>query len=100
MKIPGVVCQRPNGAFYIMAELPIDDGEDFARWLLTDFEDRSETLMVAPGPGFYVRGKYEQSGRGLNQIRFAYVLEVPKLRRAMELLARAVEVYRTKLKSP
>ena len=93
MKIPGVVCEVPNGAFYIMAELPIADCEDFARWLLTDFEDQGETVMVAPGPGFYARGKYERSGEGLRQIRLAYVLEEPKLKRAMQVLAKAVERY-------
>ncbi|MCC6807645.1 MAG: pyridoxal phosphate-dependent aminotransferase [Deltaproteobacteria bacterium] len=93
MKIPGVTCLVPNGAFYIMAEMPIKDCEAFARWLLTDFHLDNETVMVAPGPGFYVRGKYAQEGQGLNQIRLAYVLEVPKIERAMKALQRAVEVY-------
>lgn len=96
MKIPGVVCQVPLGAFYIMAEMPIADCEDFAKWLLTDFHDGDETVMVAPGPGFYARGKYEKSGQGLNQIRLAYVLEVPKLTRAMEILGRAVTAYKNR----
>ena len=91
MHIPGVVCQKPKGAFYLMAELPIVDCEAFARWLLTDFSHEGETLMVAPGPGFYVQDGGEL--KGLNQIRMAYVLEVPKLQRAMDLLARAVEHY-------
>ena len=93
MKIGGVTCLEPKGAFYIMAELPIGDCEAFAKWLLTDFEYHNETVMVAPGPGFYALGKYENRGRGLNQIRLAYVLEVPKLQRAMAALARAVESY-------
>lgn len=93
MKIPGVTCRVPNGAFYIMAEMPIRDCEDFAKWMLTDFAHEKETVMVAPGPGFYARGKYEQAGQGLNQIRLAYVLEVPKLERAMEVLRIAVEKY-------
>ena len=76
-----------------MAEMPIKDCEAFARWLLTDFHLDNETVMVAPGPGFYVRGKYAQEGQGLNQIRLAYVLEVPKIERAMKALQRAVEVY-------
>ncbi len=96
MKIPGVVCQKPAGAFYIMAEMPIPDCEAFARWLLTDFHDNNETLMVAPGPGFYARGKFESQGQGLNQIRLAYVLEVPKLVRSMELLRLATEQWLAK----
>lgn len=92
-KIPGVTCLAPKGAFYIMAEMPIRDCEAFARWLLTDFHLDNETVMVAPGPGFYVRGKYEQEGQGLNQIRLAYVLEVPKIERAMRALQKAVETF-------
>ena len=93
MKIPGVTCLVPKGAFYLMAEMPVPDCEAFAKWLLTDFQHNNETVMVAPGPGFYAQGKYEQAGRGLNQIRLAYVLEIPKLKRAMEAMARAVDVY-------
>jgi aspartate aminotransferase len=93
MRIPGVTCLEPKGAFYIMAEMPIPDCEAFAKWLLTDFHHENQTVMVAPGPGFYASGKYGSPGRGLNQIRFAYVLEVPKLQRAMDTLARAVETY-------
>ena len=93
MKIPGVTCLEPKGAFYLMAELPIRDCEAFAKWLLTDFSYHNETLMVAPGPGFYAQGKYEHHGCGLNQVRLAYVLEVPKLQRAMAALARGVEEY-------
>jgi aspartate aminotransferase len=93
MAIPGVTCLLPKGAFYIMAELPIDDCETFAKWLLTDFHHNGETVMLAPGPGFYVRGKYESRGCGLNQVRLAYVLEVPKLQRAMDALGRAVDSY-------
>ena len=93
MKIQGVTCLEPKGAFYLMAEMPVNDCEAFAKWLLTDFHHNNETVMVAPGPGFYVQGKYEQVGRGLNQIRLAYVIEIPKLKRAMEAMARAVDVY-------
>ena len=93
MKIQGVTCLEPKGAFYLMAEMPVNDCEAFAKWLLTDFHHNNETVMVAPGPGFYVQGKYEQVGRGLNQIRLAYVIEIPKLKRAREAMARAVDVY-------
>ena len=99
MKIPGVTCLEPKGAFYIMAELPVKDCETFAKWLLTDFHDSNETVMVAPGPGFYVRGKYEQKGQGMNQVRLAYVLEVPKLKRAMDVLAKAVDAFQAGIPS-
>ena len=99
MKIPGVTCLEPKGAFYIMAELPVKDCETFAKWLLTDFHDANETVMVAPGPGFYVRGKYEQKGQGMNQVRLAYVLEVPKLKRAMDVLAKAVDAFQAGIPS-
>ncbi len=89
MEIPGVVCQRPKGAFYIMAKLPIDDGDRFAKWLLTDFDHEGETVMVAPGAGFYAT-----PGMGRDEIRLAYVLESSKCRRAMEVLGHAVHRYR------
>jgi len=88
MKIPQVVCQKPAGAFYIMAQLPVDDGDRFAQWLLTDFESGGETVMVAPGAGFYAT-----AGAGLQEIRLAYVLESAQCVRAMELLHEAVRVY-------
>jgi aspartate aminotransferase len=93
MKIHGVTCLEPKGAFYIMAELPVADCETFAKWLLTDYHHNNETLMVAPGPGFYARGKYEQAGCGLNQVRLAYVLETAKLTKAMDILNRAIDAY-------
>ncbi|MBU1410833.1 pyridoxal phosphate-dependent aminotransferase [Myxococcota bacterium] len=88
MAIPQVVCQKPAGAFYIMAQLPIDDGDRFAQWLLTDFESGGQTVMVAPGAGFYAT-----PGAGKQEIRLAYVLESAHCRRAMELLREAVQVY-------
>lgn len=93
MRIPGVTCLLPKGAFYIMAEMPIEDCESFAKWLLTDFHHQQETVMVAPGPGFYATGHYGAEGCGRNQIRLAYVLETQKIQRAMDALARAVEAY-------
>jgi len=92
MKIPGTVCQIPDGAFYIMAKLPIDDGDRFAKWLLTDFSYEGETVMVAPGAGFYAT-----PGMGKNEIRLAYVLSEEKCVRAMEVLAKAVETYRNEV---
>jgi len=87
--IPGIVCEKPAGAFYIIAKLPIDDAEAFARFLLTDFERGGETVMVAPGSGFY-----ETPGMGKDEVRIAYVLEEEKLLRAADLLKDGVAAYR------
>jgi aspartate aminotransferase len=87
--IEGAFCPKPAGAFYAMARFDGIDTEDFARWLLTDFEEDGETVMIAPGAGFY-----GTAGSGANEIRIAYVLEAGKLSRAMGLLAHAVERYR------
>jgi aspartate aminotransferase len=88
MKIPGVVCLKPSGAFYIMAKLPVNDIEDFARWMLTDFSLDGETTMIAPGPGFYAT-----PGKGQNEARIAYVLNVNDLKKAMRCLAEGIETY-------
>ena len=87
-EIPGVVCEEPKGAFYVMAALPVDDAEKFQHWLLTEFEDQGETLMYAFGAPFYAT-----PGRGRSEVRMAYVLDAPKLERAMDILARAIEQY-------
>jgi len=87
-KIPGVVCSEPKGAFYMMAKLPIDDADLFQTWLLTDFEDRGETVMFSPGRSFYAT-----EGKGADEIRIAYVLKEEDLSRAMDLLALAIEQY-------
>ena len=94
--IPGIVCQQPAGAFYVIAKLPIDDCERFARFLLTDFEQHGETVMVAPGTGFYAT-----PGKGKDEVRIAYVLEEEKLVRAVELLRAGIAAYqRTMAPSP
>lgn len=87
-EIPGAMCETPHGAFYAMATLPVEDSEDFARWLLTDFERDNRTVMVAPGAGFYVT-----PGRGHHEVRIAYVLNCDDLKDAMRLLKEAVAVY-------
>lgn len=87
--MPGVVCRRPEGAFYIMAKLPVEDAETFVRWMLTDFRVDQETVMVAPGNGFYAT-----PGAGASEVRIAYVLEVEKLRRAMRILGAGLRAYR------
>lgn len=87
-KIPGVVCECPGGAFYIMAKLPVDDTDKFQTWLLEEFEDNGETLMFAPGEGFYAT-----PGKGRDEVRFAYVINPGDLERAMELLGKAIRQY-------
>ncbi|AIT09298.1 aspartate aminotransferase [Candidatus Francisella endociliophora] len=89
--IDGVVCEKPTGAFYVVAKLPIDDAEKFALWLLTDFEDNKETVMVSPAADFYAT-----KGLGKDEIRIAYILEENSLRRALELLDKAIKVYNSK----
>lgn len=86
--MPGVYAPMPYGAFYTVAELPVADAGDFAKWLLTDFRDGNETLMVTPAASFY-----KTPGAGDSQVRIAYVLEQPRLRRAMELLQKALTEY-------
>lgn len=82
---------RPEGAFYTMVQLPIADTEAFAKWLLTDFVDNGETVMVTPGAGFYMT-----EGKGKNEIRVAYVLNEADLKKAAILLAKAVRKYNQK----
>jgi aspartate aminotransferase len=87
--IPGVVCCKPEGAFYIFVKFPgLDDSEAFARWLLTDFESDKETVMVAPGSGFYAT-----PGKGHDELRLAYVLEEAKIVRAVEVLREGLAAY-------
>ncbi len=88
IQIPGVVCEKPKGAFYVMASLPVDDADKFQRWLLSDFEKDGETVMFAPGEGFYAT-----QGKGKNEVRIAYVLCREDLERAMDLLALGIEEY-------
>lgn len=87
-KIPDIKYSHPYGAFYTVVELPIDDDEKFCSWILTDFEYQGETVMFAPGNGFYVT-----PGAGKKEIRIAYVVEEEKLRRAMKCLREALKVY-------
>jgi aspartate aminotransferase len=86
--IPGVVCPMPKGAFYCVAELPVDDADDFCQWLLEEFEYHGHTVMMAPASGFYA-----EPGPGKRQVRLAYVLERPKLELALECLRVALEQY-------
>ena len=87
-KIEGVVCPKPKGAFYVIAQLPVDDADKFAQWLLEEFEYNGETLMVAPAAGFYYT-----KGQGLNQVRIAYVLDQVSLKKAIKCLDEALKIY-------
>lgn len=87
-KIDGVVTNRPCGAFYNIARLPVEDADRFCSWLLTDFEHEGQTVMLAPGNGFYAT-----EGLGKSEVRVAYVLKVEEMRRSMELLRVALERY-------
>ena len=86
--IPGVVVEEPMGAFYVMASLPVDDSDKFQQWLLKEFDDNGDTVMFAPGAPFY-----ETPGKGINEVRIAYVLSQENLERAMEILAKGIAQY-------
>ncbi len=90
-EIPGVYSPVPEGAFYTVASLPVEDAEDFCRWLLTDFRLDGETVMMAPAAGFY-----STPGLGKNQVRMAYVLKEEDLARALKILRAALEAYNNK----
>ncbi|MGM0379150.1 MAG: pyridoxal phosphate-dependent aminotransferase [Bacillota bacterium] len=87
--IDGVICEKPHGAFYIIAKLPIEDAEDFVIWMLKEFSDNNETVMFAPAEGFYAT-----DGLGKDEIRIAYILNEENLKRAMELLKLGLEEYK------
>ena len=88
-KIDGIKIGHPQGAFYCIAELPIEDSDDFAQWLLEEFRVDGETVMVAPAAGFYA-----SEGLGKNQIRIAYVLDKDSLRKAVHILKEALKIYK------
>ncbi len=91
-QIPGVVVEEPMGAFYVMASLPVDNADKFQRWLLEDFSDNGDTVMFAPGAPFY-----ETPGKGINEVRIAYVLKQQDLERAMDVLARGISQYQKQI---
>ncbi|OQX77259.1 MAG: aspartate aminotransferase [Bacteroidetes bacterium 4484_249] len=84
----GAYCPNPSGAFYVVARLPIDDSDKFCQWLLEDFNYNSETVMLAPATGFYAT-----KGKGLNEVRISYVLNVDDLKGSMKCLEEALKVY-------
>jgi aspartate aminotransferase len=88
-RIPGVKFHVPEGAFYLMARLPVEDAEDFCKFLLADFNMNGRTVMLTPGAGFY-----STPSRGRDEVRIAYVLECPKIAESTEILAHALDAYR------
>jgi len=87
-KIDGVRVSNPKGAFYCIVELPVEDAEEFSKWLLTDFTYQKETIMLAPAAGFY-----STSGYGKKQIRIGFVLNQQKLLRCATILEKALKTY-------
>ena len=87
-QIEGVRVSNPTGAFYCMVELPVEDAEDFSKWLLTDFSYQNETVMFAPAAGFY-----STPGYGKKEVRIGFVLNQDKLKRAAQILERALVTY-------
>lgn len=86
--IPGIQCYLPKGAFYCFVKLPIKNAEHFCQWLLEDFDYQGNTIMLAPGEGFY-----STKGMGIDEVRIAYVLNENDLNQAMDCLEKAIEVY-------
>lgn len=89
--IEGVIVTKPKGAFYCIAQLPIDNADNFAQWLLESYDLNGETVMVAPAAGFY-----STPGVGLNQVRIAYVLKQEDLKSAVQILKTAIPIYNSK----
>jgi aspartate aminotransferase len=85
----GVICKIPKGAFYVTAKLPVDDAEDFAKWLLSDFDVNGETVMVAPASGFY-----STEGMGKDEVRISYVLKIEDLEKAMNVIKEGLKAYK------
>ena len=87
-KIDGIICPKPSGAFYCIAQLPIDDADKFAKWLLEEFSWNNKTVMVAPAQGFYSTPEI-----GKQQIRIAYVLNLEELQNAITIIEEALKIY-------
>ena len=86
--IEGVTCPKPAGAFYAMAELPIDSGDKFCQWMLEEFDVDGETVMMAPGAGFY-----STKGVGDKQVRIAYVLNEEDLKKSVRIIEEGLKEY-------
>ena len=87
-EIPGVICDTPKGAFYVMCALPVDDADKFQMWLLNEFNDNNETVLFACGEPFYAT-----PGRGVNEVRLAYTINAPDIARAIDILRIGIEKY-------
>jgi aspartate aminotransferase len=87
-KMDGVQCPVPGGAFYTIAQLPVDDADKFAEWMLSDFEFKNQTVMLAPASGFY-----SDPEKGKKQVRIAYVLKNEDLSKAMKCLEEGLNNY-------
>jgi aspartate aminotransferase len=87
-KMNGVYCPNPGGAFYVVAQLPIDNADKFCQWILESFNYNNQTVMMAPATGFY-----STEGAGLNEVRMAYVLNIDDIQNAMICLEKALEEY-------
>lgn len=87
-QIPGVIASKARGAFYSVVKLPIDDADNFCTWLLKDFQENKETVMLAPANGFYAT-----PGLGKDEVRLAFVLNVESMKHSMKILEKALKVY-------
>jgi aspartate aminotransferase len=87
-QIPGVFTPMPKGAFYTVAKLPVDDADKFCQWILSDFSYKNQTVMMAPASGFYIT-----PGKGRQEVRIAYVLNIDDLSNAIKTLEKALEAY-------
>ena len=90
-KIPGVVCEKPGGAFYITCKLPVESTEDLLLFLLKEFRENNETVMYAPAEGFYAT-----EGLGKDELRIAYILNADDMARGIELLGKGLAAYKAK----
>ena len=93
-QIPNIKFETPKGAFYIIVTLPVNDAEDFVKWMLTDFELNKETVMLAPAEDFYAN-----KNLGKRQVRIAYVLESTQLKKAMIVFKEGIQKYIQKRKN-
>ena len=87
-KMEGVVCPNPGGAFYVTVRFPIDDSDKFCKWMLESFSYKGQTVMMAPANGFYAT-----HGKGKDEVRLAYVLNLQDIKNAMECLEVALKEY-------
>ncbi|MBU5482820.1 pyridoxal phosphate-dependent aminotransferase [Clostridium sp. MSJ-11] len=89
ISIPGVSCEKPSGAFYIIVKLPVKNADHFTKWLLTDFNLNNKTVMITPAAGFYAT-----EGLGLDEVRLSYCIDREDLKESVEILRRALEEYK------